>query len=168
MPQELIGSNDWAELRKAFNQSDASTASSIVSTAKGRLAEKMKVERDPKKKSHLEDARQLLDGLENHIKRASPVVGNILTQLDCFGPLACNLSKNELEDFGKVIEGHSRPMVEQFFLYKIQKDQRRQQALIALLEEVKRLYDQHVEPLEIAFFVRKIDSLTQIVEVLKP
>jgi len=74
-----------------------------------------------------------------------------------------------MEDFGKVVEGHGRPIAEQYFLYKIQKekDQRRRTALAGLFEVVKGLYDQRVDPLEIAFFVRKIESLTQIVEVLK-
>ena len=87
--------------------------------------------------------------------------------MDSFGPVRCNLP--DTEDMGKVIEGYGRPTVEEFLSYKIQKEreQRRQQALVALFEEVRRLYDQHVEPLQIAFFVRKIDSLNQIVEVLR-
>lgn len=167
MPQELIGPTQWSQMRNTLSHSDKSTAFSIIAAAQQQLAEKIRAERDPKKKGHLENARQLLHGLEGHIKQDTTVARQILLQLDSFGPLVCNFSKNELEDFGRVIEGHSPPMVKQFFLYKIQKDQRQRQALSALFEEVERLYDQHVEPLEIAFFVRKIDSLTQIVEVLK-
>lgn len=163
MPQELIGKADWARLHKIY-QSDRQTALQIVETAKGNLA-KMTFP----KREFRDEAESLLTGLQTKIQQGSQLAKNVLEQLNEFGPLKCNLSKNELEDFGKVIEGHGRPLVEQFFTYKMQKekDQRRRQALAALFEVVRELYDCHVEPLEIAFFVRKIDSFTQLVEVLR-
>ncbi|MEM4284331.1 MAG: hypothetical protein QXS96_07590 [Candidatus Caldarchaeum sp.] len=163
MPQELISKAEWARLRELW-RSDRQTALQIVETAKGNLA-KMNFQ----KREYRNEAEKLLDGLRTKIQQGSQLAKGVLEQLNEFGPLKCNLSKNELEDFGKVIEGHSRPTAEQFFAYKIQKekDQRHRQALTALFEVVKELYDRHVEPLEIAFFVRKIDSFTQVVEVLK-
>ena len=53
---------------------------------------------------------------------STPLVRNLVQPLNNFGPLLSNLSKNELDDYGRVIEGHNRTTVEQFFLYKIHKE----------------------------------------------
>ncbi len=167
MPQELIGKAGWATLRNALDRDDSDTALGVVASAKGDIDKRINAERDARRKQHLEDARQLLNGLEAKIKQAPSSINRVLDLMESFGPVRCNLP--DTEDMGKVIEGYGRPTVEEFFTYKIQKerDQQRQKALVALFEEVRRLYDLHVEPLEIAFFVRKIDSLNQIVEVLR-
>lgn len=167
MPQELISKTEWAKLKEAVYKSDSNASQQVLIAVKDALTAKLKLERDPGRKRNLEADKDLLERLEFHLQKDSPLARHLLELLESFGPLRANLPN--MEDFGKVIEGHSRPIAEQFFLYKIQKekDQRRRQALMALFEEVKKLYDQHVEPLEIAFFVRKVDSLTQLVEVLK-
>lgn len=167
MPRELIGKDNWKKLREAFFNADGSSAMQVIAESKAGFEGKIGLEKDPREKRSLEEAGRLLNGLEVKIKQASPAAGRILGLMDSFGPLRCNLP--DMEDYGKVIEGHARATAEQFFLYKIQKDKdhRRRQALAALLEVVIELYDRQVEPLEIAFFVRKIESLEQIVEVLK-
>jgi hypothetical protein len=167
MPQELINKADFGTLKDALSKLDTSLAFQVISQSKDTVEERIKTEHDRNRKWHLEDARRLLVGLENHIAQDPSFVRNLLDQLESFGPVICNLPN--MEDFGKIIEGHSRSIAEQFLLYKIQKekDLRRRQALVALLEIVKKLYDRRVEPLEIAFFVRKINSLGVIVEVLK-
>lgn len=167
MPQMLIGKADWAKLRDALSGGGSATALGVVASAKDSLMKKINEERDSKNQQHLEDADKLLDGLKAKIQQTPSSINRVLDLMDSFGPVRCNLP--DTEDMGKVIEGYGRPTVEQFFTYKIQKerDQRRQQALVALFEEVRRLYDGHVEPLQIAFFVRKIDSLNQLVEVLR-
>lgn len=167
MTQELIGKADWAKLRDALSGGDSDTALGVVASAKDSIAKRINAERDPRNRQHVESAQQLLSGLEAKLKQAPSSVTRVLELMDSFGPVRCNLP--DTEDMGKVIEGYGRPTVEEFFTYKIQKEgeQRRRQALVALFEEVRRLYDQHVEPLQIAFFIRKIDSLNQLVEVLR-
>lgn len=166
MPQELIGKADWAKLRDALSRDDSDSALGVVASAKDGLVRRINAERDSTKRQHLEGAGQLLDGLGAKIKQAPTSINRVLDMMESFGPVRCNLP--DTEDLGKVIEGYGRPTVEQFFSYKIQKERdQRRQALAALFEEVRRLYDQHVEPTEIAFFVRKIDSLNQFVEVLR-
>jgi len=167
MPQELIAKVEWAEVKKSLTQSDRDTALRLIEGCKERIDKKIEAEGDNKKKLNLQEDKKLLVGLEAKIKEDAPSVRQLTQVLESFGSIRCNLPN--MEDFGKVIEGYGRPTAEQFFLYKIQKekDRRRRQALIALFEVVKELYDWRIDPLEIAFFVRKIDSLTQLVEVLK-
>lgn len=72
-----------------------------------------------------------------------------------------------MEDYGKVIENHNRSTVEQFFLYKIDKAKAYQKrALRKTLEYLKELHAMNLDTLEIAFFIRKLNSLTQFMEVL--
>ncbi|MDY7038204.1 MAG: hypothetical protein SV375_18835 [Thermodesulfobacteriota bacterium] len=167
MPQKLIGKADWSILKLSIENGKTDDVQSILSKAKNGVIDSIKNESDPRKKVHLEDAKNLLDGLRTQIDQRSSIVTLLFDMLDEFGPLRNNLP--DMENFGKVIEGHNRPTVEQFFLYKMQKEQdrKRKYALYALIEIVIELYESHVNPLEIAFFVRKIDSLSQIMEVLK-
>ncbi|MFQ5802020.1 MAG: hypothetical protein ACE5JQ_03875 [Candidatus Methylomirabilales bacterium] len=167
MPQELIDRANWSEFREALWRDDKSRAAAVLESAEKMLTTRINNERDNTRRSHLEDAKALLIGLKTYVNEGSVLVRDLAQRLDTFGPLRPNLPN--MEDFGKVIEGHSRPTAEQFFLYKIQKEKhnRRRDALAALFEVVKGLYGQRVDPLEIAFFVRKVESLTQIVEVLR-
>ncbi len=167
MPQELVAKPRWAEFREALNRNEKARAMEVLEDAERAVTNRIQKQRDAQSKKHCEDGRTLLINLRSYVNRDSALVRELADQLDSFGPLRTNLP--DTEDFGKVIEGHARAMAEQYFLYKMQKekDQRRRNALAALFEVVKALYDQHVDPLEIAFFVRKIESLTQIVEVLK-
>lgn len=166
MPQVLIDKNHWAKFKEATEKGDKDTALQIVGEAKVKIQALISKESDSGKKNHLKDAQKLLAGLETNTCSNSSFVQNLVNQLDCFGPIKPNLPN--MEDFGKVLEGYSRPTAEQFFLYKIQKEKypRKKKALSAIFEVVKDLYEARIEPLKIAFFIRKIDSLTQIVEVL--
>lgn len=167
MPQELIAKSMWLEFREALRKNDKSLVASILESAEQAITARINSERDNDKRKYLEDSKRILIGLKVYVDRDSALVRDLANQLDTFGPLRSNLPN--MEDFGKVIEGHSRPLAEQFFLYKIQKekDNRRRDGLAAFLEVIKGLYEQRVNPLEIAFFVRKMESLSQIVEVLK-
>lgn len=167
MPKELIKESDFSAFKDALSKLDTGLALKLIGQSKEAIERDIKREPDRHKKRHLEDALRILNGLETRVKQDPSFVRSLLDQLKSFGPVRCNLPN--MEDFGKIIEGHSRPTAEQFFRYKIQKekDARRQKALMSLYEIVIKLYDQRVEPLEIAFFVRKINSLGLIVEVLK-
>ena len=167
MPQKLIDRVVWSNLKLSIKSGKTDDVQSILSGAENAVCNLISSERDPRKKGHLKDAKKLLAGLKTKIGQQSPFVAYLLDMLDEFGPLLSNLPN--MEDFGKVIEGYNHSTAEQFFLYKIQKEKnrRKKDALCTLIEIVKELYKSHVNPLEIAFFVRKIDSLPQIMEVLQ-
>ncbi|GAI24746.1 unnamed protein product, partial [marine sediment metagenome] len=87
-------------------------------------------------------------------------------KLDSFGLVECKLPN--MEDYGKVIENHNRSTVEQYFLSKIDRARGYQKrALRKTLEYVMELYAMNLDILEIAFFIRKLNSLTQFMEVIK-
>ena len=87
-------------------------------------------------------------------------------KLNSFGIIECKLPN--MEDYGKVIENHSISTVEQYFLSKIDRASVYQKrALKKTLEYVKELYAMNLDILEIAFFVRKLNSLALFMEVIK-
>lgn len=167
MPQKLIDKTNWSNLKLSIKSGKTDDVQNILSKAENAVCNLINHERNLRKRRYLEDAKKLLAGFKTKIGQRSPFVTRMLDMLDEFGPLLSNLPN--MEDFGKVIEGYNYSTAEQFFLYKIQKERngRKKDALCALIEIVKELYESRANPIEIAFFVRKIDSLPQIMEVLQ-
>lgn len=96
------------------------------------------------------------------------ILEQMFDKLDSFGLVECKLPN--MEDYGKVIENHSISTVEQYFLSKIYSDSTsayQKRALKKTLEYVKELYAMNIDLLEIAFFVRKLNSLALFIEVIK-
>lgn len=93
------------------------------------------------------------------------ILRQMFDKLNSFGLVECKLPN--MEDYGKVIENHNRSTVEQYFLSKIDRARGYQNALRKTLEYVKELYAMNLDILEIAFFIRKLNSLTQFMEVIK-
>lgn len=167
MPQKLIDRADWSNLKLSIKKGKTDDVQSILSAAENAVCNLISSEGNPRKRGYLQDAKKLLTGLKTKIGQQSPFVTHVFDMLDEFGPLLSNLPN--MEDFGKVIEGYNYSTAEHFFLYKIQKAKSKKQkdALSVLLGIVQQLYATRVDPLQIAFFVRKIHSLPQIMEVLQ-
>lgn len=167
IPQKLIDKTNWSNLKLSIKSGKTDDVQNILSKAENAVCNLINYERDLRKRRYLEDAKKLLAGFKTKIGQRSPFVMRMLDMLDEFGPLLSNLPN--MEDFGKVIEGYNYSTAEHFFLYKIQKEKSKKQkdALSALLGIVQQLYATRVDPLQIAFFVRKINSLPQIMEVLQ-
>lgn len=108
---------------------------------------------------------ELCKGLKSAIQQEPNIVKQRLNLLKSFGVVQCNLPN--MDDYGKVIERYNHSIVEQFFLDKIKRENRedRKKALVKVLEYVKELYNANVGIEEIAYFVRKLDSLKIFWEV---
>ena len=94
----------------------------------------------------------------------------LFDNLDWYGLVECKLPKpSSMDDYGKVIERYDLSIVEHFFVDKISKESNpyRQKALRKLLEYVKELYDLNISVEEIAYFVRKLDSLEKYWEIIE-
>jgi len=91
---------------------------------------------------------------------------DLFENLEWYGLVECKLPR--MEDYGKVIERYDISMVEQYFVDKIQRASYPQnRALEKILDYVKELYASGISPEQIAYFVRKIDSLTKYWEVIE-
>ena len=82
-----------------------------------------------------------------------------------------------MDDYGKVIERHDISTVEHYFVDKIKREvsykhgqryiSKRGKALEKVFEYVKELYNSGLHPVEIAFFVRKLNSLVTYWEAIE-
>lgn len=118
------------------------------------------------RRNDIEKSKQLCKNLLNALEQKQNILNQMFKYLDSYDLVKCNLPS--MDDYGKVIERYGISTVEQFFLDKIkrEKDKHKKKALAKVLEYVKELYNANISPVEIAYFVRKLDSLKIFWEVL--
>jgi len=156
----------WRQLKGSFTNRDRNSFNFIVDSQCKELQQK-----ENKTTRWREGKIRAIIGLGKSLKDAYEQKPYILEQmfdkLDSFGLVECKLPN--MEDYGKVIENHSLSTVERYFVSKIDRaanaDQRR--ALRKTLEYVKEMYAMDLDVIEIAFFVRKLNSLSQFIELIK-
>ena len=161
----LFKKEDWERLKKTFEDRDKNTFNSIVEDQCQELQQKEQ-NANPWRKNKIRDTIELGKSLKKAYDQKPYILEQMFDKLDSFGFVECKLPN--MEDYGKVIENHNRSTVEQYFLSKIERargDQKR--ALRKTLEYVKELFVMNLDILEIAFFIRKLNSLTQFMEVIK-
>ncbi len=161
---------EWENIGKEFQKGNFAEVATRVDEKIDQLRDALNSETNRKKKETLEKAIKLTESLKSAIGNKPHILKQMILIYDKFGLIKSNLpSSSVLEDFGKVIENHNRPTVEQYFLYKIDKEKNRfrRKALKRILEYLNELYTMNLDILEIAFFIRKLDSLTQFMEVIK-
>ena len=162
--------SEWKNIGEKFQKGNFDEVTAMIDEKINQLQDALNSETNRKKKETLEKAIKLTESLKSAIGNEPHILKQIILIYDKFGLIKSNLpSSSILEDFGKVIENHNRPTVEQYFLYKIDKEKNRfrRKALKRILEYLNELYTMNLDILEIAFFIRKLDSLTQFMEVIK-
>jgi len=161
--KEIFSNKEWKELNEA--RKERVKYENLVKQKIQDLKSKKGNESDNRKKKDIENAIELCDNMLNAIKIKPNILNQMFNYLDSYGLVQCNLPA--MDDYGKVIERYGISTVEQFFLDKIKREQGlyKRKALAKVLEYVKDLYNSNQATLEIAYFVRKLDSLTIFWEV---
>ena len=161
--RQIFSEKDWVELRDKYNTDEFEKK--IQAKIEDLLKEKNTLSNDDKKKE-LDECVKLCEGLLRTSKETPNITYQFLTLLNSFGLVKCNLPS--MDAYGKVIESYGITIVEQFFLDKIGRESNkyRKKALKKVLEYVKELYNSNLSSEEIAYFVRKLDSLKTFWEVL--
>ncbi len=161
----LFETEEWKQLKEAFEGKDKNSFNSIVDNQCQKLQQKEQ-NANQWRKRRIRDTIKLGKALKNAYDQKPYILEQMFDKLDSFGIIECKLPNTE--DYGKVIENHNRSTVEQYFLSKIDRARGYQKpALRKTLEYVKELYAMKLDVLEIAFFIRKLNSLTQFMEVIK-
>lgn len=164
----IFDENEWEKIGEEFQKGNFSGVTTRIDKKIDQLQNALNSETN--KKETLEKAIKLTEALKSAVNNKPYILQQMFLTLDRFGLVKPNLtSSSVLEDLGKVVENHNRATVEQYFFYKIDKEKYkfRKKALKKLLEYLKELYAMNLDTLEIAFFIRKLDSLTQYMEVIK-
>lgn len=161
MKKEIFSKTEWNELKKSRNNEDFIKI--VDNKIKSLEGEMNKV--PEKNKKDFEEAIKLCKRIKSTVKESPNILDQIFYILESYGVVQCNLPS--MDDYGKVIERYGISTVEQFFLDKIKREnnQHRKKALARVLQYVKELCNSNQSSLEIAYFVRKLDSLTIYWEV---
>ncbi|MGC8979302.1 MAG: hypothetical protein ACP5K4_08230 [Caldisericum sp.] len=168
MKYEIFSRDEWMSLREKFiNKNDDEFIAIIDKTIK-ELNKKLANSSNSRNKEDIEKAIKQCKNFKKAVAEMPNILRQLFEYLELFGIVKSNLPfPSALDDYGKVIERYGISTVEQFFLDKIKRenDQNRKRALTRVLEYVRELYNSNQSALEIAYFVRKLDSLTTFWEV---
>ncbi|MEG8946754.1 hypothetical protein [Rosettibacter firmus] len=162
----IFDEREWKNLGKEYAENKLDKVTQRIEQKVAELRSYYDSKKDDTQKKNLQYSIELTNALKSAINNKPHFLKQMFLTLDKFGIVRCNLPN--MEDYGKVIENHSFPIVEQFFLYKIEKAKKfEKKALGKTLEYLKELYAMNLDILEIAFFIRKLNSLTEFMEVIK-
>lgn len=168
--REIFSEREWNDLKREWNELKKAkdNHSEFVNIVNRKIAELKSSQRNDKKSESIEKKSiELCKSLISARTEKPNILKQMFENLNSYGLVRCNLGS--MDDYGKVIERYGLSTVEQFFLDKIKKerDAHKRKALKKVLEYVKELYNANQPALEIAYFVRKLDSLTVFWEVLE-
>lgn len=162
----IFDNNEWRNLSKEYKEKKLNEVTNKIDQKLKQLKDKHNSETDERQKKNIAKSIELVEALKSAVNNKPHILEQMFSTLDKLGIVRCNLPN--MEDYGKVIENHNYPIVEQFFLSKIDKARRfERMALKKTLEYLKELYAMNLDILEIAFFIRKLNSLTEFMEVIK-
>ena len=162
---KLFEGDNWKELERLFNED---RKDEFIEKIDSRIKEIEDQERRANKWRHdkINDLKQRAEWLKSAFYSKPYLLKQLFENLEWYGLVECKLPN--MDSCGKVIERYDISTVEQYFVDKIKRaSYPRNRALEKILEYVKELHITGISPEEIAFLVRKIDSLTKYWEVIE-
>lgn len=161
--EAIFNETEWAELKIVKDKPEEFKK---ITDNKINSKKIKDIANNEKKKNDLEKCLKLCEALKSALNEKPNILKQKFDYLNSYGLVKCNLPN--MDDYGKVIERYGISTVEHFFLDKIKRenDIHKKKAIEKVLEYVKELYNANYSPLEIAYFVRKLNSLTNFWEVL--
>lgn len=161
---ELFKGENWKELKKLFSESKNEDFRDKIQYRLNEIDEQEKYASERRRKK-IDELKNRAKWLETAIENKKNLLTNLFNNLEWYGLVECKLPS--MDNYGVVIERYNLSIVEQYFIDKTKKDSKESRALRRVLEYVKELYEAGVPPEEIAYFVRKMNSLTSYWEVIK-
>ena len=163
---KLFEGESWDELKRLF---DERRKDEFIEKIDSRIREIEKQEQSASKwrRNRINQLKQRAEWLKSVFDGKPYLLKDLFENLRWYGLVECKLPTS-MEDYGKVIERYDISIVEQYFVDKIKRTSYPQnRALEKILEYVKELYTAGISPEEIAYLVRKIDSLAKYWEVIE-
>jgi uncharacterized protein Yka (UPF0111/DUF47 family) len=162
---KLFEGSEWKELGELFKEGKKDDFISKIDTKLKEIDEKEEGA-NKWRSDRINELKQRAKWLKSAFDNKPHLLKQLFENLEWYGLVECKLPN--MDSYGKVIERYDLSTVEQYFLDKINRSSRPQnKALEKVLEYVKELYNDGVSPEEIAYFVRKLDSLTKYWEVIE-
>lgn len=162
---KLFEKDSWKELGELFNKGKRDEFMKKIDERIKEI-ENQEQEVNGWRRDKINDLKQRAKWLKSAFDKKPHLLKGLLENLEWYGLVECKLPN--MEDYGKVIERYDISIVEQYFADKIKKAFSPQnKALEKTLEYIKELYIAGISPEEIAYFVRKLDSLKKYWEVIE-
>ena len=162
---KLFEGDSWKELGRLFNEG---RKDEFIEKIDSRIREIENQERRARgwRRDKINELKQRAEWLKSAFDNKPNLLKDLFENLEWYGLVECKLPR--MEDYGKVIERYDISIVEQYFVDKIKRASYPQnRALEKILEYVKELHTAGISPEEIAYLVRKIDSLAKYWEVIE-
>ena len=162
---KLFEGASWKELGRLFNEG---RKDEFIEKIDSRIREIENQERRARgwRRDKINELKQRAEWLKSAFDNKPNLLKDLFENLEWYGLVECKLPR--MEDYGKVIERYDISIIEQYFVDKIKRASYPQnRALEKILEYVKELHTAGISPEEIAYLVRKIDSLAKYWEVIE-
>ncbi len=162
---KLFEGASWKELGRLFNEG---RKDEFIEKIDSRIREIENQERRARgwRRDKINELKQRAEWLKSAFDNKPNLLKDLFENLEWYGLVECKLPRRE--DYGKVIERYDISIVEQYFVDKIKRASYPQnRALEKILEYVKELHTAGISSEEIAYLVRKIDSLAKYWEVIE-
>ncbi len=164
IPKLFEGAN-WKKLGRLFSKG---RKDEFIEKIDSRIMEIENQERGARgwRRDRINELKQRAEWLKLAFDNKPHLLKQLFENLEWYGLVECKLPN--MDQYGKVIERYDISIVEEYFADKIRRISYPQnRALEKILEYVKELYAVGTSPEEIAYFVRKINSLTKYWEVIE-
>ena len=162
---KLFEGDSWKELGRLFNESKKDE---FISKVDSRIREIENQERGVNnwRRKKINELKQRGEWLKSAFDNKPHLLKQLFENLEWYGLVECKLPN--MDSYGKVIERYNISTIVHYFVDKINRASYHQsKALERVLEYVKELYIAGISPEEIAYFVRKLNSLTKYWEVIE-
>ena len=162
---KLFEGDSWKELGRLFNEGGKDE---FIERIDNRIKEIENQERRARgwRRDRINELKQRAERLKTAVENKPHLLKQLFENLEWYGLVECKLPS--MDQYGRVIERYDISVVEHYFLDKIKRASYPQnRALEKILEYVKELYEAGISSEEIAYFVRKIESLTKYWEVIE-
>ena len=162
---KLFEEDSWKVLGRLFNEGKRDE---FINKVDSRIREIENQEQGTNswRREKINELKQRGEWLKSAFDNKPHLLKQLFENLEWYGLVECKLPT--MDSYGKVIERYNITMVEQYFVDKIKRSSYPQnRALEKVLEYVKELYIAGISPEEIAYFVRKLNSLTKYWEVIE-
>ncbi|ABV32670.1 MULTISPECIES: hypothetical protein [Pseudothermotoga] len=161
---KLFEKDSWKELERLFNEGKRDE---FISKVDSRITEIKNQEQTTNnwRREKINELKQRGEWLKLAFDNKPHLLKQLFESLEWYGLVNCNLP--DMNSYGRVIERYNISTIEQYFLDGIRRTSYPQnKALEKVLEYVKELYTAGISSEEIAYFVRKLESLTTYWEVI--
>ena len=162
---EIFNESEWQQLSQLFKERNKEGFDNLIEMKRNAIKQKTGMNSKKAEKDDYYRALQLLDAMKNGFNSESALLREMFDVYKEYGIRWCNLPT--MDQYGRIIERKELTTVKMFFQNKSHaENQRGREALLRALDYVITLYDEDTPLEEIAYFVRKLDSLQHYGEAI--